>query len=421
VTAPPDDLDAGVDVRRIAVVGAGTMGAGIAASAATAGYQVALIDTTAEAVASGVSRVEAALASTVRRGRMAAETATEARERVAGATSLGSAGKADLVIEAVFESLSVKQRVFAELGRVCRRGSVLATNTSTLDVDAIAAVSGREGDVVGMHFFSPAHVMPLVEIVRGRASGPMALATAAAVARHLGKVGVEVGNGFGFVGNRMLYAYGREKELMLLEGATPQQVDGALEAFGMAMGPNAVGDLAGLDVGYQVRREWRNRPDDPRYYRVSDLLAEAGRLGRKSGRGFYRYPAPGTREPDLETVELIRGEAARLGVRQREITDEEIVERCLLALINEGARVLEEGVARSAADVDLIWCLGYGFPRSRGGPMSYADSLGLPTVLERIEALARVHGSLYWTPARLLTRLAGDNGCFRDGPSSPTA
>lgn len=396
------------EVKSIGVIGAGTMGAGIAISAATAGYSVILVDLKPEAVAAGLGKVHAAFDASLKKGRMTAAQHDAAKGRVTTATSLDALAGVDLVIEAVFENLAVKQNVFAQLGRICRPGAVLATNTSTLDVDAIAsAAAGREADVVGMHFFSPANVMKLVEIVRGSASTAEALATVSAVTKKLGKVGVEVGNGFGFVGNRMLYAYGREKELMLLEGASPERIDRALEAFGMAMGPNAVGDLAGLDIGWNVRKEWKGKPDDPRFYRASDLLAEQGRYGQKTGRGFYRY-VDGKREPDPEANALIRAEAERLGVPQREHTDEEIVERCMLALVNEGARILSDGIAKRAADIDVVWCLGYGYPRFRGGPMFYADTLGTTRVVERIRALAAVHGERYWAPAPLLEELARD-------------
>ncbi len=400
-------------VDRAAVLGAGTMGAGIAASLATGGIAVTLVDTKPEALDAGLARVRAAIDAAARKGRLSAEAATGAHERVTGAVEFEAVGGADLVVEAVFENLAVKKEIFARLGAVARPGAVLATNTSTLDVDAIAAASGRSGDVVGMHFFSPAHVMRLVEVVRGRDSSREALATAFAVTKRIGKIGVPVGNGFGFVGNRMLYAYGREKELMLLEGAKPDAIDKALQDFGMAMGPNAVGDLAGLDIGFQARREWSGRPDDPRFYRVSDALAELGRFGQKTGRGFYRYDGPGgERASDPEVLELIRAEAQRLQVSQRDVTPSEIVGRCILALINEGARVLDEGIAESPADIDVIWCNGYGFPRHRGGPMFYADTLGLRNVLESIRAYASEHGERYWTPAPLLVTLADGNSTF---------
>jgi 3-hydroxyacyl-CoA dehydrogenase len=249
-------------------------------------------------------------------------------------------------------------------------------------------------------------------VVRGRESSRAALATAHAVAKRIGKIAIPVGNAFGFVGNRMLYAYGREKELMLLEGAKPEEIDRALVDFGMSMGPNAVGDLAGLDIGWQVRKEWQDKPDDPRFYRASDRLAELGRYGQKTGRGFYRYGADGERTPDPEAVELIRAEAERLGVRQRAIEPGEIVSRCILALINEGARILEDGIAASPADIDVIWCNGYGFPRHRGGPMFYADTLGLAAVVESIRELAKLHGSRDWTPAGLLVTLAAEGASF---------
>jgi 3-hydroxyacyl-CoA dehydrogenase len=409
----PPDRELARPVASAGVLGAGTMGAGIAISLATSGILVTLVDAKPEALEAGLTRVRTAIAASARKGRISAEAAASAIEGVRGAAELEAIAGADLVIEAVFENLAVKQQVFARLGALARPGAVLATNTSTLDVDAIATASGRVDDVVGMHFFSPAHVMRLVEIVRGRETSRATLATVLAVTRRIGKIGVTVGNCFGFVGNRMLYAYGREKELMLLEGATPEQIDKALQDFGMAMGPSAVGDLAGLDIGWQVRREWSGRPDDPRFYRVSDLLAELGRYGQKSGRGFYRYDGPGgERTPDPEVLELIRAEAARLSVPQREIHDGEIVGRCVFALINEGAALLEEGIAASPADIDVIWCNGYGFPRHRGGPMFHADTVGLRMVLEAIERYAREQGGRYWKPSPLIVALARGDSTF---------
>jgi len=409
------DRDAAAAVESAGVVGAGTMGAGIAISLATAGIGVTLVDSRPESLAAGLARVTSTLEGSGRKGRMTAAAAAAAIARVRGAAGLDALAGADLVIEAVFENLAVKQELFARLGAMCGPRTVLATNTSTLDVDAIAAASGRAADVVGMHFFSPAHVMRLVEIVRGRQSSRAALATARAVTRRMGKIGVTVGNCFGFVGNRMLYAYGREKELMLLEGATPAAIDRALEEFGMAMGPNAVGDLAGLDIGYHARREWRERPDDPRFYRVSDRLAELGRYGQKTGRGFYRYEGADRRpQLDPEVLELIRQEARKLGVTEREIEDSEIVGRCICALINEGAHILEEGIAACPADIDVIWCNGYGFPRHRGGPMFHADTVGLAVVLEAVLRYQAGQGARYWTPAPLLASLAERGGSFAE-------
>ena len=400
-------------VQKVAVVGAGTMGSGIATSLASCGYEVTLIDRDQAAVNAGLGRVTAAIAGAASKGRMSADDAAIALSRVTGACELAAAAPADLVIEAVFESLAIKQDIFRSLDGLCREDALLATNTSTLDIDTLAACTSRPQQFVGMHFFSPAHVMRLVEIIRGRASSPATIATAMAVARRMDKIGIVVGNCFGFTGNRMLYAYGRENQLMLLEGASPSQIDAALKTFGMAMGPNAVGDLAGLDVGYQVRRARRDRPADPRFYRVADLLVEAGRLGQKSGRGAFRYE-PGSRAalPDPEVEALIAAESRRLGIERHTIADPEIVERCSYALINEGAAILSERIAASAADIDVIWCNGYGFPRWRGGPMFHADAIGLPRVLAGVQQYARAQGAQYWQPAPLLVELARSGATF---------
>ena len=409
-------------VQAVAVIGAGTMGSGIAVSLATSGHQVVMIDSATAAVETGLKRVTETIEASARKGRMSAAAAAAAIARVTGSAELGAVAQAGLVIEAVFESMAVKQEVFRSLDRLCRGDAVLATNTSTLDVDAIASVTARPHSVVGMHFFSPAHVMRLVEIVRGAASTPDTIATALAVTRRMGKLGVVVGNCFGFVGNRMLYAYGRENQLMLLEGASPSQVDAALKSFGMAMGPNAVGDLAGLDVGYRVRRERINRPKDPRYFRVADLLVEGGRLGQKTLRGAYRYE-PGSREalPAPEVEALIIAESARLGIPRRTITDDEIVARCIYALINEGAAILGDRIASSAADIDAIWCNGYGFPRWRGGPMFYADTIGLSVVNAGIARFSIEQGAQYWTPAPLLLDLVQRGSSFAEWDRSQAA
>ena len=399
----------------MAVIGAGTMGSGIAVSLATSGHSVVLIDQDPAVVQAGLGRATTTIESSAQKGRINGADAAAAIARISGTHELAAVAPADLVIEAVFESMSVKQEVFQTLDRLCRDDTILATNTSTLDVDAIAASTSRPQQVVGMHFFSPANVMRLVEIVRGRTSGPEVVATAMAVTRRMGKVGVVVGNCFGFVGNRMLYAYGRENQLMLLEGASPSQIDAALKSFGMAMGPNAVGDLAGLDVGYRVRRERKDGSADPRYYRVADLLVEAGRLGQKSGRGAFRYEQ-GSRSPlpDPEVEALIAAESARLGIRRRTIADEEIVDRCIYALVNEGAAILGERIAASAADVDVIWCNGYGFPRRRGGPMFHADTVGLAKVLTGIKRISGEQGAQFWTPAPLLVELAARGSSFAE-------
>ena len=400
-------------VRKVGVLGAGTMGSGIAISLATAGFAVTLVDTNTKAKDAGLERVGSTLNAAVEKGRLERAAADAAMGRVRGSDRIDSLHDADLVIEAVFESMAVKQEVFATLGSICRNGTVLASNTSTLDINAIARASGRPEDVVGMHFFSPANIMRLVEIVRGESSAPDVVATVRDVTRRMGKLGVVVGNCFGFVGNRMLYAYGRENQLLMLEGATPTEIDAVLENFGMAMGPNAVGDLAGLDVGYRVRRERTDLQDDQRYYRVADLLVEAGRLGQKTGRGAFNYPQGSRRPvPDADVDAMIVAEAARLQIVRRPIAAAEMHDRCLFALINEGALILAEGIAATPADIDAIWCNGYGFPRFRGGPMFYADSIGLKTVLAGIRRLAEHHGGRYWTPAPLLVDLAGRGSTF---------
>jgi len=366
-------------IESVCVLGAGTMGSGIAISCATGSLKVTLIDTQVKALEAGMERVRTTIDAATQKGRMTREAAEAAKARVHSSPDLSAARAADLVIEAVFESMAVKQEVFGQLGRICKPGAILASNTSTLDIDAIAAATHRPAQVLGMHFFSPANIMKLVEIVRGAATSQEVIAAALAVTKRIGKLGVVVGNCFGFVGNRMLYAYGRENQMMMLEGATPWQIDRALEDFGMAMGPNAVGDLAGLDVGYRVRQERKALQTDPLYYRVADLLVERGRLGQKTGQGYYLYNAARERTPDREVEALIRAEALRLNIPQREISDREIVDRCIGALIGEGERILKEGIAASPDDIDVIWCNGYGFPRTRGGPMFYAKSLGRTT------------------------------------------
>ncbi len=371
------------DVRRVAVIGSGTMGIGIALACLHAGFSVCLHDRDSQALGRAKAQIAKLLDRDVKRGRLSTADAQARTSSLQTSERLDRLGEPQIVIEAVFEDLEVKQQLFRELDAALPAASLLASNTSTLDVEAIANATSRPDRVLGMHFFSPAHLMALVEIVVGPWCAEHSEHLARDLTRRLQKVGVLVGNDFGFVGNRMLYAYGRENQLMLLEGAAPERIDRMLQDFGFAMGPNAVGDLAGLDVGYRARRAWTERPADPRFYRVADALVEAGRLGQKTGAGCYRYAADNRRPlPDPQTTELIREEARRLGVKQREHTDEEILERCLFALVVEGSRLLEAGIARSAADIDVIWCNGYGFPRHRGGPMHYGERSGLARVVE---------------------------------------
>jgi 3-hydroxyacyl-CoA dehydrogenase len=389
-------------IERVAVIGAGTMGAGIAIALADAGIGVVMIDVDAASLARGRERVTTHYRGLVKRGRLSADEAENRIARIQPGAELEGVRDCTLVIEAVFENLAIKREVFAKLDGLLPADALLATNTSYLDVDQIAAATKRPEAVLGLHFFSPANVMKLVEVVRASQTSKTALATGSVLARRLGKIPVIVGNATGFVGNRMLQAYGRESQLLLLEGATPWQVDAALENWGMAMGPNAVGDLAGLDIGYRARRERRDLPDDPRYFRVADLLVELGRLGQKSGRGNYLYPTGGRRQADPEVESIIAAESARLGISRRAVGDEEIVERCIYALINEGAALLGEGIAERASDIDVVWANGYGFPRFRGGPLWFADSMAPAAVLDTIRRLERQQGSRFWTPATLL-------------------
>lgn len=403
------------DVERVAVIGAGTMGAGIAYSCLSAGLDVALLDNDDAGLARGEETIQRYYDAGVSRGRVTEPEMAEGLARLNTTQDYDAVADADLVIEAVFENMAVKEEVFRKLDRVCRAGAILATNTSTLDVDRIAAATQRPEDVIGLHFFSPAHIMRLLEIVRGTETSDDVIVTSLRLAKTLRKVGVVVGNCFGFVGNRMLYGYGRESQLLLLEGASPERIDSVLEDWGMAMGPHAVGDLAGLDVGYKVRQERADLPDDPRFYRIANLLAESGRFGQKTGKGMYLYePGSRTPVPDSEVHELIAREADALGISQREIGDEEIIERCIYALVVEGARILEEGISPRAGDIDVIWINGYGFPRYRGGPMHYADEIGVDRVYEAVAGFRERFGPMYWAMPKLLQELGTSGGRFAE-------
>jgi 3-hydroxyacyl-CoA dehydrogenase len=327
---------------------------------------------------------------------------------IQGSLAYADLGGADLIVEAVFENMALKKEIFGKLDAVAKPGSVLGTNTSTLDIDEIAAVTKRPQDVIGLHFFSPANVMQLLEIVQASRTAPDVLMTALDVARTIKKVGVVAKVCYGFIGNRMMDPYGREAERCVMEGATPEQVDAALEGFGMAMGILAVYDMAGIDVGYLTRKERAHLlPKDPSFYRPTALLTERGWLGQKAGRGYYRYDgADRKRTPDPEAIAMFREEAQRLGVPQRRPAAQEIVERCLYAMINEGARLLEEGIALRASDIDLVYTSGYGFPRYRGGPMFYADTVGLKVILDKILEFQKTLDPQYWQPSALLQELA---------------
>lgn len=411
-----DDSVAGRKIRSVAVVGAGTMGRGICISFLRAGLPVTLIDSAPAALDGAAEAIRGTLEQDMKKGRL---TGTEFHDRLSLLTrspSLSACGSADLVVEAVFEDLTIKQDLFRKLDGVAKPGAVLATNTSTLDVDLIAAATGRPEDVVGLHFFSPAHVMRLLEVVRGRKTSDDVLATAMKIVRLIGKVGVVSGVCDGFIGNRMLEHYVRMAQLIVEEGALPWEVDKALESWGMAMGPFRMGDLAGNDIGWAVRkRRYRERPQ-VRYARVADALCEAGRFGQKTGAGWYLYRDGGRHpEPDQETVRIIEEYRAGKGVVPRPIGDGEIVARCIFALVNEGARIVEEGIAMRMSDIDVVYLNGYGFPRFRGGPMKYAEETGLPQVVAAMERFGEASGDPFWEPARLLQRAAAEGKSLTGG------
>jgi 3-hydroxyacyl-CoA dehydrogenase len=405
------DIPADTPLRPLAavgVVGAGTMGRGIAVVCLNAGLRVQWVDQTEELLGHGLAAVSAIYARDVEKKRISAEVISERLSRLQTSSAMTSLADVDLVIEAAFENMDVKTALFANFDRICKAGAILATNTSTLDVNHIAAATTRPQDVVGLHFFSPAHVMKLLEVVRGAKSAPDAVATAMAFGKRIGKVAVLSGVCFGFIGNRMFEGYIRESQRLLLEGATPAQVDRALTNFGMAMGPCAVIDLAGVDVSFLTREGNRaNLPPDPTYCAIGDKLHHLGRFGQKTGQGFYRY-ASGRAEPDPEVDAIIRTEAKRLGVSARTHTDSEIVMRCLAPLVDEGCRILDEKIAARPVDIDVVWTSGYGFPRYRGGPMFHADLVGLPSIAAAMASFAEMLGNDfgYWTPSPLLSTLA---------------
>ncbi len=399
-------------IKSAAVVGAGTMGGGIAMVLANAGIPVLLKEADQPALDRGLATIQSNYANSVKRGRFTPQDAEERFKRITPTLSYDDFAKADLVIEAVFEGMALKKEVFKELDRVCKPGTILASNTSTLDIDEIASATSRPTYVIGTHFFSPANVMRLLEIVRGKATSREVIATCMQLSKTLGKVGVLVGNCRGFVGNRMFGPYRREAQFLVEEGAGVATVDKALADFGMAMGPLATGDLAGLDVGWRIRKEYRHlEKSGIRQPIVEDNLCELGRFGQKTGAGWYKYDDQRRATPDPTVDELIRKWVTEAKIPQREISAAEIVDRCIYALVNEGARILEEGYALRASDIDIIYLNGYGFPAYRGGPMWYADTVGLKQVLARISAFHRQHGEI-WQPAPLLARLADQGNTF---------
>ncbi len=394
------------EIAQVGIVGAGTMGGGISMCFANAGIPVTIVDTTQEALDRGLATIRKNYERSVSRGSLKPEQLESRMALIVPTLDYAALKDADLIIEAVFENMALKKEIFARLDGVAKPGAILGTNTSTLDIDEIAAVTRRPQDVIGLHFFSPANVMQLLEIVQCAKTAPDVVVTALDIAKTIRKVGVVAKVCYGFIGNRMMDPYGREAERCVMEGATPEEVDSALEDFGMAMGILAVYDLAGVDIGHLTRVERAHLlPDDPTFYRPSALLTERGWLGQKRGRGYYRYDG-GKRTPDPEVIALIREEAARLGVPQRKPSQREIRERCLYAMINEGARILEEGVALRASDIDIVYTAGYGFPRYRGGPMFYADTVGLKAIYDKLLQFRTSLDPQYWQPAPLLEKLA---------------
>jgi 3-hydroxyacyl-CoA dehydrogenase len=403
-----------IPVRSAAVVGAGTMGGGIAMVLANAGLPVILKEADQAALDRGLATIQLNYANSVKRGRFPQQVAEERLKRITPTLTYDDFSSVDLVIEAVFEGMALKKEIFKELDRVCKPGAILASNTSTLSIDEIASSTSRPDFVIGTHFFSPANVMRLLEIVRGKASSKEVIATCMQLSKSLGKVGVLVGNCRGFVGNRMFGPYRREAQFLVEEGAGIEAVDQALSGFGMAMGPLATGDLAGLDVGWRIRKEYRHlEVPGIRQPFAEDRLCELRRYGQKTGAGWYKYDDQRRATPDPLVTELVRKWVDEAGIAQRKISSGEITDRCLYALVNEGAHILEEGYALRASDIDIIYLNGYGFPAHRGGPMWYADTVGLKQVCDRVSEFHRQHGEI-WRPAPLLKRLADEGKRFAD-------
>lgn len=393
-------------IRKAAVIGAGTMGGGIAMTYANAGIPVVLKETTQAALDRGIATIRKNYENSVKKGRFSQAVMDQRMALITPVLTYDGFGEADIIVEAVFEEMKLKKQIFAEIDAVAKRDAILASNTSTLNIDQIASATKRPEMVIGHHFFSPANVMRLLEIVRGEATSKPVVATSMDLAKRLKKVGVLVGNCFGFAGNRMFGPYRREAQFLVEEGAPMEAVDAALYDFGMAMGPLAVGDLAGLDVGWRIRKEIRHlEVPGARYPFAEDMLAERGRFGQKTGAGWYKYDEQRRPVPDSEVQAMVAEQAKKAGIPQRTIGAEEIVERTVYALINEGARILEEGIALRAVDIDIIYLQGYGFPAHRGGPMWYADTVGVKKVYGRILEFG-------WQPAPLLARLAAEGKTF---------
>jgi 3-hydroxyacyl-CoA dehydrogenase len=403
-----------IEIKQAAVIGAGTMGGGIAMNYANAGIPVRIKETTQEALDHGLAVIRKNYQNSVNKGRFPQAVMDQRMSLITPQLTYEGFDHADIVTEAVFEGMELKKQIFGELDKIAKPGAILASNTSTLNIDEIASATTRPEFVIGHHYFSPANVMRLLEIVRGKATSNEVIATSMALAKRLKKVGVLVGNCYGFVGNRMLHPYGREAQFLVEEGAKVEDVDRALYQFGMAMGPLAVGDLAGLDVGWRIRKEHAHlRNPNVRDPKVADQLCELGRFGQKTGAGWYRYDENRKPIPDPEVEKMIEAAAAAAGIRRRSVSEEEIIERTQYALINEGAKILEEGIALRAVDIDIIYLNGYGYPAWRGGPMWYADTVGVQKVYDRVREFHAEHGES-WAPAPLLERLAKEGKTFAE-------
>jgi 3-hydroxyacyl-CoA dehydrogenase len=410
-------------IKRVGVVGAGTMGGGIAMSFINAGLPVTLLETTQAALDRGLVNIRRNYQGALRKGSLTEASLEQRLALITPTLQYELLRDVDLAIEAVFEDLEVKRKVFERLDEIVKRGAILASNTSTLNLDVIARFTKRPQDVIGLHFFSPANVMRLLEVVRGAQTANDTLATAMALARTIGKIAVVAGVCDGFIGNRMVARYGLAAHDLLVAGALPEQIDAALQKFGMAMGPFRMADLAGLDIGWAIRKRRAAESPSEDFANVADILCEAGRFGQKTGAGFYRYE-PGGRVgvPDPAVTAIIERYREARGVVPRAVSDAEIVERCVYALINEGARIVDEGIAQRSSDVDLVYLNGYGFPAYRGGPMFYGDSVGLIAVARALTRIAAVPGAdaVFWTPAPLLARLAEEGRTFSEFTRSST-
>ncbi|OGT78610.1 MAG: 3-hydroxyacyl-CoA dehydrogenase [Gammaproteobacteria bacterium RIFCSPLOWO2_02_FULL_56_15] len=399
------------EINSVGIIGAGTMGSGIAINFLNAGIPVILLEMSQEALDRGIGRIRKTYSDYVDKGRLQAGVMDQRMALLSGSLDYQALAGADLVIEAVFEDMKIKREVFSKLDQVCKPTAILATNTSSLDVNEIAGITKRPEDVIGLHFFAPANIMVLLEIVRGAKTAKDVIATSMALARRIKKTAVLVGVCFGFVGNRVYFPYIREADFMMLEGVAPERIDRLAYDWGMAMGPLSVVDLSGIDVFHSALMAWRDRPVDPVAYRMLGLLREQGRLGQKTGAGYFGYDGRKP-VPDAAVVGMARREAERLGVPQREVEDEEIIERLLFAMVNEGARVLDEGIALRACDIDVVFTSGYGMPRYRGGPMIYADMTGLQKVYDAVCKYRDRYGDRYWTPAPLLEQLVTEGRTF---------